>query len=1427
MSSTTARRSEAAPPPASAAPSGWRRRLKRFALAALIGAALLALAFLCLPLPIGWAVNLAARLALPPEPGLGARVESATFRWQLGRDTARVEFTGLRAEVKQAPLAAIRGITIEIDKGAAWRGFYAPRLVVVSAPHVTVDTRSAGAFSLLQSAAGPAGAGAPPAPAAAAPTASLAVFAPFLPAPGGEARLRIDELRVDYVFTGLKWSVLGRIDTNVSRQGDDVRARTTAHLGTGERPIAGTLEFDASLATGRVAARVSLPELRTTDLPALPGGDLPFTGTLALATRFEGDYATRALLAAEVDFSLRDGALKLATLPGPPVALERLAIRGRAERRGGELWAELERGELLVEGARLEVRKLAASLVPRARVTWEAALADVAGARLGLRLPDTLRAALPWAAGLLEQSALARLDSRGTAIVVRNRDGALVCDEVEAVQRLAVHIAGEALGAELVARQQPGAPIEIEARLDPFEPAKLAPAFPREWPIAAAAFPLRAELSARASAAGELLAAQARLTLGAGELRAVAPVPLAVPIRGLVATVRIHDRGARLEVPALTLDTALGRLELTDLAARREGPAAAVSGRVVAAGFAAAAFEGLVPADARERLRALGLALGDFALPRAVIDFNAGLTDRPGTGWQPSRADVAAELEFAFAGRPIVVRATAQLPEHAAEATVRITGPEIRPADFAPRQIAGVELGDFDFPIHLAATARAAVSPPKLRSAAVRLRAGPGVARVAALNASLPFRVAQVDGEFDVENDVVTVSAARLQLAPGVEAGVEQVRVALSPALHVTGVAKLAPLALRDAVAWWPEKLRPDLRAHAAAVLGGALETAGIEFELAPPTPGAGLAPRRAQGTIALRALSARLPGTPAPVEVDEARVLLDFPRAEVRVRGLRTPGLVVQAASGRVGDVMARRLTAAASATFIVEPAAAKPWLAALPPSPALVSAQAATGSLRGELNATGPIDPEDFAGAKLALGLSAERLTVPGIFDGPLETSFEFTAPTRTTWVVEGKLAASGAKLLALDEHPSLGPVSLALTLRDWLTSERPGAELTLHAADLGGRPLRLHAAAELVPCDGTVARADVKRFAFGRTELTAAWRREAERDTLAVTADRIDVAELAAAASPWLGAFDDGPPPPPAPPAPSARATTATTSAATSAGPPPPLPPPPARAKSRPLDVAFAAGEIVFGKDRHLSRVAAEAAIDDGWPRTARLAATEGGRNLVSFELAPHGERQRVKFAAVDVAALAQTLTEPLRATKLPPGRLAALAQSIGPVPMLIAGGTVGLEGELTRDAARDHALSARGNFLLTEATMIRAPRVLQMLALRSGRKLEQSPLIRKLSVGEWSFDPEHVAIKAFAVEGSGLIDRVKLNAARYAFGTEKIFIDGEYFGVGFEVIGTRGDPQVFLKENAFIRAIGQRNEFDVFFEEPAPKTPPQPK
>ena len=115
---------------------------------------------------------------------------------------------------------------------------------------------------------------------------------------------------------------------------------------------------------------------------------------------------------------------------------------------------------------------------------------------------------------------------------------------------------------------------------------------------------------------------------------------------------------------------------------------------------------------------------------------------------------------------------------------------------------------------------------------------------------------------------------------------------------------------------------------------------------------------------------------------------------------------------------------------------------------------------------------------------------------------------------------------------------------------------------------------------------------------------------------------------------------------------------------------------------------------------------------------------------------------------------------------------------------------------------------------------------MLALKSGNSFQKSPFIEEFSIGQITLSKTLVRVSAISLLGSGLVDRLKVTSASYGLADERLKMDGEYFGVGFEVVGTRADPQIFLKDsNKLIRAIGVRNEFD--FDEPPPKPAPKPK
>jgi hypothetical protein len=181
------------------------------------------------------------------------------------------------------------------------------------------------------------------------------------------------------------------------------------------------------------------------------------------------------------------------------------------------------------------------------------------------------------------------------------------------------------------------------------------------------------------------------------------------------------------------------------------------------------------------------------------------------------------------------------------------------------------------------------------------------------------------------------------------------------------------------------------------------------------------------------------------------------------------------------------------------------------------------------------------------------------------------------------------------------------------------------------------------------------------------------------------------------------------------------------------------------------------------------------------------------------------QAVSLAIGDASALFATLTQPLRSVRLPPGDFASLAAQIALVPTLVAGGSVDLQGTL---AARR---KFSGRFRLGRATVVRPPRILQMLA--AGRTSEQRPLLESLSVERVEADAGGVALDGLAIAGSGLIDRLRVRSARYQIASGAIAAGGEYFGMRFEVKGTRADPRVYLDDKSVIvRTLGQPVEFD---------------
>ncbi|MES2692418.1 MAG: hypothetical protein V4773_03020, partial [Verrucomicrobiota bacterium] len=1214
------------------AKSSRRRRWKRIALACLLAGALGVGALFVLPLPVGWAINLAARRALPPELSLTARVESATFRWRLGSDTARLDIERLTSAVEQRPLGTVAHIAIEIDKGAAWKGYYAPSLVTITEPALTVDTTDKGAFAALM-APPPAGTlpPKPSKPVVASTPATLADALPILPAPGAKSRITIERAKVSYILPQLKWTLESRFDATLTRaNAAEATIEATSALGVEGKPaLLSTASARLGLSTNRIEGELTIPEFELNQLPQFPGEGLPLTGTMSFSGRGDFDYSTRQLVGGSGAFLFRDGRLKLSTMEGAPIALERIALRGEVIRRDNELFARLTEGVIAIEGVALNLRQFEAGLTARSRVEWDAELSGASGRRQLPRVPASLLAGLPWLRGFLEQAALTQLASKGTALVARDADDSLKIHEVTAHQRLDIAIAGETVSADFTTRQPaPGEALATEVSVAAFEPRKLARAFPAEWHLAAAGFPVQLKAKARLTSQGEPLEAETTVTIGAGELGALPPLNRAVRLDGMFLEARMTERGTVIDIPRFAVESGIGTIRGQEIAIRRESPgapgeSARATGKIEISGIKLVDFTAFLPQATLAQLRDNGLTPADFALTHAVTTFS--IEARNDATWSPQQADLAADLELVALGQPLVPRATVTLKLGERDAVATLTLKEFSPAQFGARQIAGMNLSDFAFPVQLEAEALVAADSGEVRSAKAKVTAGAGGARLAALDATVPFRSANVSAEYDPAKNLVRVSSATLELASGISASVEGVTARLSP-LTLQGKALLAPLDFAAVLAWWPENLLPAVRREIAALApSGRLQTKGIDFAVDLSDPKGAVKITRGQGELAISQAGARHTAVPGAVAVAETLVTLDFPRAIVRVKDVQVPGATVSLAHIEVTDVLAQSRDIAVRAAFAGDLSRAAEWLKGVALPPDLAPVLRSTGKLQGELTARLALKADVLTRADATLALQSDQLEVPGWFDGPLQARFDLALPSPTVATLAGTLTLNNARWLGLKERARIEPLSLRVEARDWQSTEKTTMEVALSSAHVLSAPLQLKASAELRGAEKNPARAELRELRFGRTDLRGEWQSDAQHDALTISARQIDLNELAATALPWLRLLNPAlVTPPPAPtvvvakgPAPlsplqaSSPVTVTSPSKMTAATP---------ASKSRRTEVKFDAGRIEFGNGRVLRNVMADTALVGDWPERLRFAATEGETSRVTVELVP---------------------------------------------------------------------------------------------------------------------------------------------------------------------------------------------------------------
>lgn len=1349
---------------------------------------------LFLPVPLSWAINLGFRWFIPLDPRVQLRVDSATFRWRAGRDTAQVDLSGVAAFVRGRPLASFAHATVEMDKAAARHGRYAPRLVVISGARAVIDATPQGAVHAL--AASPT--------ASLPPTASqrtLLAFAPVLPEAGAQSRVTIRGFAIDYVLPTLAWQLDAGVEATLThdRSGDVTLDGAFALGATGQEPVHATLRALMGLKSERVDVSLDVPEFRLSRMPTLPGVASTLTGTVATSLTGSLDYATGNLLGGSVDFALRDAHFPVVP-GGPSVTLERIDLRGRLERRGDTLTGSLERGEVVLEGARLLLRRLSASFGAHSRLEWESELSDFSGARIQPHLPPALLAREPWLARVFREFAIANVNSRGRATLERDPRGAWAIRELSVQQQMRASLAGEPLHLEIGAAKAENLPISATVRLAPFEVRRVARAFPGEWRLSLGALPVELEGSARLAPSGLLLDARAVLTAGRGEVRPWRTGQPAVTVQRARADVRVSEGGVRLEVADGQVECSLGSFQARDVGLRWEAGTTRLAGKVEVRRSPAAEVVPVLFPSFLPLLRGAGMSPADLVLESSTATFAIEGRKDAARGWQLLEGDGQADIAVVFMGKTLGAHTSVQLPRGETEFIARTVWREWVPAELGPRKIFGLDLADLRFPVRGESSGRMSVETGAWRAWRARVQAGPGAVQVPAWKAAVPFRTAEADVEIDPTFENLRVAKARVELVPGVAGELEQAAIHLASG-HATGVARFGPGSLADTLKAWPLELFPAWRrVIAAAGLAGRLEARGIEFAFE-PIPGGGLRLARAAGRLAGERLAGHVPGVPDRVEIGRAIVDLDFPGVEIRIMDTRVPGGGLPAVRFATANLLAARPEAELEATLHGDPEGMRAWLRGMTVPEKLSAALRQSRPVQGELKARLAGAWPDFSGTDVQFTLHGEKVSVPDLLEGPIDLRVVFNVPTRTTAGLAATFTLGDVTWAGPTRPAGFSPIAMSVQARDWQTPERSVVDVTTTADAFFGLPLRLSGTLKLSGDRTVVERATLREARVGRTELHGEWRATPGGGAVTVQAKQIDVGEMVRAGAPWLEVVPR--------PAASAAKPLLVLPAATVPG----------EIESPPrVEFDVTAMDVDFGAGRRLQDVAVTGTIIGGWPERLRVTANEGVANPVRVELAPapSASRQRLRVSVSDTAALSQTLTEPLRAVKLPPGKLADSVTSAGRIPQLLAGGEMTVEGEVWH---RPEGVTGQGGLRLENATMIQPPRILKLLSLRSGKSLERSPLIRKLAVHEWAFDPSGATVKGFGLEGTGLIDRLKLKSVSYRFEGGKLAMDGDYFGVGFEVIGTRADPQVFLKETPLLKALILQPDSGFFTDEPA--------
>lgn len=1316
---------------------------------------------LLFPVHLGWAARLAIARALPADGPLQLGVEAVTFRWRWGQPALTVEVRGIAASARGRPLASLRELVVELPKSGLWRRHFAASQITLREPHLTLDLTPDGALAIV----------APPSPAKpVAPPAGppdLKPFALILPAAGESLRLTIEQLAVQLrTQAGEARVPFGRSETTLAHAaGGTLQLDLALPLMAGTPPPSFTARVSLDPRTGRTEFTVKLPAFATTDLPVLPGAPpLPLQATIALDATGHFDLATGKLTDVAGGVSVINGDVFLPDPNKTKLRVERVELRGRADL--GTQRAILETGRVRIGDLDINVVELETTLGATMQSRWQIEIAGLKGSAILPLLPADLRQRLPLSDEAINLLALTRATTRGTATVARDTAGAFSSKNIQAEGRVEIALGREPFVAMWSARQAEHAELlTLDVALPAFVPARWPAALLAGTPAGALDLPLALTAQATLTPAGEPRSARVAFTGAAGTLQPLQPGMPPLAVRSFEVRVETEQFDRAWRVPVARLELANGAIaELAGLQAALSPTQFTAQGELRASGLTGEFAAPWLPAGSLAPLVNFGLAPRDLGLSRITTRFTAKAIAQKGGGWQPAALTATTDLQLRLRAVPLALTAQVTLPESGSHVEATLDLAEVRVSQLGLPLVEGLTTAAFDFPVSLHASARANLKG-ELAAAGVRVLAGPGRVRTPPQfgDVDVALKSITLDASFDPVGKRAIVKTLAFD-AGGLRANVGDLTATIAPPHVVSGRLGLEPFAMGTLLALWPASQQPELRRTVQTTLRAG-EFLGAQFDFGvtlDPSAKPALNISRFQGTARLGQIEAQHSSLPGAVTIAGLKATVDYPQATLELEKLTVPGASVPAARAQVSALNTPAPTASLTASFEADLVAAnQAWKFA---APGLLS-----GSTRGELSVQAPFtaDPIDI---RAALDLTRAKVTLRNFPDA---TPDVLSVSARLSHVLSADLA--------------------------------PTAEFSMSAGKWLDAPLALAGRVTLTAGDRRPSLIELTNYEHGRTRLQARVALpSATHQEISLTGAYLDLVPLLRAG---LAAAD----------ALAARVPAASSPTPTAAA--PATPAAPAVATTMTLDVRV--DQIEFGPGQNAAQFELRTQLKNNVPSALTFQALAGAGNALRADLAGPADHQVFKLTIGDAAGWMRTLTAPWSVTPPAPGQFGSLVAQLVKIPTMVSGGGVSLDMDL-RPGETDWL---RGRLRLTRATMLRPPRVVQLLALKSGNSFQKSPFIEEFSIGQVTLSKTLVSVSAISLVGSGLVDRLKVNSASYGLADERLKMDGEYFGVGFEVVGTRADPQIFLKDsNKLIRAIGVRNEFD--FDEPAPKPAPKP-